>query len=83
MPVTAPTQLTNVIYLFQPFKETIMARSNIKKSSDYIIKTFDVKRQYTPIATKQGADTKENLQPPPFILGFRGAPTIRVRTKAE
>jgi len=60
-----------------------MARSNIKKSADYIIKTNDVKRQYTPIATKQGEDTKEVLQPPPFILGFRGVPTIRIRTKAE
>jgi hypothetical protein len=60
-----------------------MSRTNTKTSSDYIIKTFDVKRQYTPIATQQGADVKESLQPPPFILGFRGVPTIRVRTKAE
>lgn len=60
-----------------------MARSNIKTGADYTIKTNDVKRQYTPIATKQGEDTKENLQPPPFILGFRGVPTIRIRTKAE
>lgn len=55
-----------------------MARSNTKKSSDYIIKTNDVRGQYTPVSTKQGND-----QQPPFILGFRGVPTIRIRTKAE
>jgi len=55
-----------------------MARSNVKKSSDYIIKTFDIRGQYTSIKTQQGLEN-----PPPFILGFRGVPTIRIRTKAE
>ena len=55
-----------------------MAKVNTEKTADYIIETNAVRGQYTPIATEQGAD-----QPPPFILGIRGALTIRIRTKAE
>ena len=64
--------------LFQLFRGYIMAKINTKKTADYIIETNAVRGQYTPIATEQGAD-----QPPPFILGIRGALTIRIRTKAE
>ena len=55
-----------------------MPKVNTKKTADYIIQTNSVKGQYTPIATKQGTN-----QPPPFILGIRGALTLRIRTVAE
>ena len=55
-----------------------MAKVNTEKTADYIIQTNNVKGQYTPIATEQGTN-----QPPPFILGIRGALSLRIRTKAE